>query len=319
MTEIDSPTCDFVFVYGALRSGTTVFRLMLDHHPQIANPGELDFLFDHLHPDPSAPGGWRYDVEQMKLSRIFLDRGLTIPAGVDGVELLNSFLAQIAQRCGAKPVMTINVHRHVDRILAVFPKARLIHMLRDPRDVARSSIQMGWAASIYTGVDHWIGTEAAWDAGTRGIDPAQVFTLTYEDLFNHIDERLHAVCEFLGVEWNAGMLDYHLDSSYPPPDPTLIAQWRRKCSAADVALLEGKAGALMVARGYALNGKPAQPSFVKRLSLALEQKWFVWSFGARRYGVGLFFGEKLLRHLKLTEAHRKLRLHMNQIERAHLR
>jgi Sulfotransferase family len=35
---------DLVFVAGALRSGTTVFRLILDAHPQVTSPGEFDFI-----------------------------------------------------------------------------------------------------------------------------------------------------------------------------------------------------------------------------------------------------------------------------------
>ena len=50
---------DPVFLYGALRSGTTVFRLMLDAHPLLSTCGEVDFLLDYLEPDSSRPDGWR--------------------------------------------------------------------------------------------------------------------------------------------------------------------------------------------------------------------------------------------------------------------
>lgn len=278
------PTSDLVFIYGALRSGTTVFRLMLDHHPKIANPGELDFLFDELRPDATAPSGWRYDKKRLLANRIFLSNHLSMPDALDGLDLLQHFLAQIRQRTGDKPVVTINVHRHIDRILAIFPRAKIVHMLRDPRDVARSSIHMGWAATLYHGVGHWVRTESAWDRGIRGADPAQIHTLTYEALFTDTEGELRAVCDLLGVEWDPEMLNYHANSSYPPPDPALIAQWRHKCSAQEVALLEGRAGALMTARGYALNGKPVVPDLIGRLRLSLVQKAYLWRFGVGRYG-----------------------------------
>ena len=44
-----------VALYGALRSGTTLFRLILKHHPALHNPGETDFLLDHIHADRLAP------------------------------------------------------------------------------------------------------------------------------------------------------------------------------------------------------------------------------------------------------------------------
>ncbi|MDA0667092.1 MAG: sulfotransferase [Planctomycetota bacterium] len=36
------------FIIGAERSGTTLLRLMLDHHPQIRCRFESDFFVDHL-------------------------------------------------------------------------------------------------------------------------------------------------------------------------------------------------------------------------------------------------------------------------------
>ncbi|KJV06249.1 sulfotransferase [Methylocucumis oryzae] len=44
-----------IFICGALRSGSTMLRLMLDHHPNIVNPGEFDFLFDYMYEDGSFP------------------------------------------------------------------------------------------------------------------------------------------------------------------------------------------------------------------------------------------------------------------------
>ena len=44
-----TPSTDPIFaLYGALRSGTTLVRLILRAHPQIHSEGENDFLLDHL-------------------------------------------------------------------------------------------------------------------------------------------------------------------------------------------------------------------------------------------------------------------------------
>ena len=58
-----------IFVYGALRSGTTLFRLMLQAAPSISNPGEADFLFDYIAPNPG--GGWQYDRASLSEDRMF--------------------------------------------------------------------------------------------------------------------------------------------------------------------------------------------------------------------------------------------------------
>ena len=265
-----------VFVYGALRSGTTVFRLMLDSHGGIGNPGERDFILDHLRPDPGHPTGWRYDLPRLRLDRIYQMSGLEIPADaagapLDGLDLLASFLTQLRDQTGGETgghkVFTLNIHRHIGRVLKIFPEARIIHMLRDPRDVARSSIGMGWADHIYRGVDHWIATERDWDRGAAAARPDQVLTLTYEDLFRDLEGELRRVCAFLGAPFSPAMLRYHEVSTYAPPDPKLVEQWRRKCDPDHVALLEGKAGDLMQARGYALTGTARLPGAAERLAL----------------------------------------------------
>ena len=226
-----------VFVYGALRSGTTVFRLMLDAHPALSNCGEVDFLLDYLEPDPSRPCGWRYRREEMVIDRIFRARELALDPGLDGLALFEDMLAQLARRSPGR--LTLNIHRHIDRLLAIRPDVEIVHLLRDPRDVARSSIGMGWAGTLYHGVSHWIGTEQAWDRVVPRLGPGQVLTLRYEELFRDIEAELHRVCDFLDVPFDAAMLSYHEGSTYDPPDPQLVEQWRRKSTPEEIAARRG--------------------------------------------------------------------------------
>lgn len=314
-----------VFVYGALRSGTTVFRLMLDNHPQIGNPGEVDYIFDFLEADSTHPTGWRYDLEGLVLNRGFQTSGLQIETGPDGTEmsgldLLAAFLWQFrSQLAEGQRIFTLNVHRSLGKILEIFPDARILHMLRDPRDVARSSIGMGWANHIYRGIDYWIETERDWDRVAPQLTSAHVMTLHYEDLFTDIEGELARVCTFLGVPWEPRMLAYHETSTYAPPDPTLIRQWVRKCDPDHVALLEGKAGELIAARGYELTGTARQPGALERLKLKVQHKSGVWRFGMRRHGAVTYFGEKLSRWMGFSKLHARFRDQMNQNEIATLK
>lgn len=308
---------DTVFVFGALRSGTTLFRLMLEAHEQISNPGEADFLFDYIAPDPSHPTGWRYDVEALRAERIFQGKALNISDGRDGLDLLADFTEQLAARSDG--VLTLNVHRHIDRIASIYPKARIIHLLRDPRDVARSSIGMGWAGTLYYGVDHWIGTEGAWDRVAAGLDPTQVFELKYETLFQDVEGTLQQVCDFLGVPYNVQMLDYHKTSTYGPPDASLVEQWRHQSSHRDIGLVEAKAKRLMRARGYVMSGPGIIPGAGEKAWLYLANKSRVWRFGVRRFGAIPFLSEKAGRWLGLTGLHRHASRRMSEIQVRHLK
>ncbi len=281
------------FIFGALRSGTTLFRLMLNSHKGLHNPGEADFLFDFLHPDATHASGWRYDIAALERHRIFKAHSLTIPEGMDGLDLLRDFLEQWQSRHAGR--LSLNVHRHADRIKQALPEARFVHLLRDGRDVARSSIGMGWAGNSYFGVDHWITTEAGWDAAQ--IDSERVLSLRFEDLMADIDTHLRAVCDFMGVAFSDEMLTYHEETTYGPPDPNIAQQWKRRASAHEIALIEGRCGDLLEARGYVLNGAPAQPGAIEAALLTIQNRTGRWRFNIRRFGLPLFIAGHLSKRL----------------------
>jgi hypothetical protein len=296
-----------IFVYGALRSGTTLFRLMLNSHAGLKNPGEVDFLFDFLERDPSHPTGWRYRREDMARHRIVRAHGLDLRADLDGLDLLADMIAQFEAR-GPGP-LTMNVHRHAPLIAGILPHARFIHLLRDPRDVARSSIGMGWAGNSFRGVDHWIRTETEW--AQAKIDPARVLEMKFEDLMADLEPRLTEVCDFLGISFSPAMLDYHKNTSYGPPDPAIAQQWKRKASPREIALLEGRLGPLLENSGYAPNGAPAIPGSWEKLRLETQNRMGRWRFNIRRFGLPLYLSSHVTRRMGPAWLDRRLRLAMD--------
>jgi len=297
-----------VLVYGALRSGSTMFRLMLNAHGQVQNPGEADFLFDYLRRDAAVPGGWRYDRDGLADNRIFRAHDLAMPQDRKGLELMADFVAQFRARA-PKAVLTMNVHRHAERIAEVMPEARLIHLLRDPRDVARSSVGMGWAGHSYYGVDHWIATERSWDAA--GFPDSRVLTLRFEDLMADVAGELDRVCAFLGVPFCESMLGYHRDTTYGPPDPRLAEQWRTKAGPREIALLEGKCGDLAAARGYTPGPALHRPGRLEAASLALRNNLGRRRASLRRFGLPLLLGAKLSGWAGARRLHRHFRRRMD--------
>ncbi len=309
---------DIVFVFGALRSGTTVFRLMLDAHPDIANPGEMDFLFDALVEDPSQPGGWKYDEDQLLNDRIFRASGLTFDPEKVGLRQLEGFLEQLRARYPGI-ILSINLHRNAGRLMKILPGARIVHLLRDPRDVARSSVAMGWAGTLYHGVGHWIATEREWDIAAANFKPEHVLTLTYEGLFADTAARLEEVCEFCSLAYDPAMLSYHENSTYAAPDPSLIQQWKRKCDPDEISLLEVRAGDLMTARGYELAGPVRKVGTLERRRLDLTNRLAVWRKGVSIYGAKDYWAEKVTRRLGLTSQHQTIRRRMQEVETARLK
>lgn len=277
MTDIPSRT---IAVYGALRSGTTLLRLMLDGHPRLACPGETDFLFDHLIRDGD---GGRYDPEVMERDRIYRAHMAKYADQPLSAHTPDGFIARIA---GEDQIAVLMLHRHIDRVLDLYPDMRLIHMLRDPRDVARSSIGMGWAGNVYHGVDHWIDTERGWQAVRDRLHPDQVLEIRYERLIQDTEAVLQQVCAFCGLSFDPQMLAYDAKSTYSKPDTSLVEQWKRMQTPREIGLVECRIGALLTETGYAPSGHPAPPpGRLERLALAVQNRRAIWARRIERFGL----------------------------------
>lgn len=312
----DSPGSCPIFVVGALRSGTTLFRLMLDSHQDIANPGEADFIFDYLERDPET-NKWTYDVDRLQIDRVFRSYGLEIPMLKDGIDFVLHFVWQFRQRTNGH--LTLNVLRNIDKIVAVLPDAKIIHLVRDPRDVAKSCVAMGWAGNAYFGVDQWLEVEHGWDRSASKFKRQNVKELHYEDLVLNTQAELEDVCRFIGVPFSSGMLNYPAHSTYGAPDVSSVQQWKKNLTARDVELVEIKTRPLLLARSYELGGRRHDPpSLLERLCLFGANKIYKWRFGCRRYGAYNFFMEKVTRRL-VKSFHSIFAQRMNVIANQHLR
>lgn len=266
------------FLYGPLRGGSTLFRAMVKSNPAVICPGENDYLFDFL---SNQDGVWRYDTAALKENRIFRASPVTWPEGKNGLEALHDMIAQMSTD-GRHP--TLMAHRHANRIAEIFPDARVVELRRDPRDVARSCIPMGWAADVYHGLGHWIETFDSMEAA-RPLFVTPPLTIYYEKLVSEPERYLREVCEFLDIAFDADMLRYHEWSTYAAPDPSLSFQWKKKMAPDDVALVEGRAGDRLAAYGYSPSGvAPRKPARLERGLMAVRNRVYKTRFRARRFG-----------------------------------
>jgi hypothetical protein len=253
---------------------------MLDAHPHISCPGERDFMLDALRPGAE---GLVLDTEDLEASRIFRAAGLPLPQAREGRAAFDALLAADMAKSG-KDIHVIVLHRGLAQLMQVMPEARFIHLLRDPRDVAHSSIGMGWAGNSWYGIEHWLKTEGDWTA--QDIPQDRVCTLRYEDLLEQPEAELRRLCDFIGCAYDPAMLDYAGDTTYEPVDPKLAYQWRRKQNPDNVSDTEWKAASLMARYGYAPSpAGPRKPGALRRLALAVQNKQAVWRSRIRRYGL----------------------------------
>lgn len=274
MTKTTAP----IAVYGALRSGTTMLRLMLDAHPDLVCPDETDFIFESLR---AENGAFRCDPDLLDQDWIY--RSFRARHGTPEELSPEGFIRQIG---GSDKTTILMLHRQLDRVLDVYPDMRFIHFLRDPRDVARSSIGMGWAGTVYHGVAHWMETEGDWNRLADRLAPEQVLRIAYEDLILAPETKLREICAFCGVDFDPVMLEYDRGSTYEKPDASLIFQWKRKQTRREVELVETRIGPLLTASGYeTAHPGAAAPSALEKAALFQRNKRAIWAKRIERYGL----------------------------------
>ena len=307
-----------IFLVGAERSGTTVLRLMLDHHPQLAWCNEFEYAVDQIPDGEDWPQLEKY-YEWLETHRIFQATEFTVDRSLSYPQLVNSFLCQKRDRAG-KPLVGATVHRHFDRLLRIWSDARFIHLIRDGRDVARSCIGMGWAGNVWTGIERWIEAEKLWTQLCQRIPEERRIELTYEDLISEPVKILTRLCDFIDIPYDQAMLSYPEKTTYEFPDSSLINQWQRKLSEHEIQLVESRIATMLVERGYKLSGLPLLTvTSAMEHKLRLQDWWARVQFRIRSNGLALFLSDYLSRHLGIKPWQKRVKLKLNAMAKARLK
>jgi hypothetical protein len=206
-------------IVGAVRSGTTLLRLMLDAHSRIAIGPETSFPETLYLEAGSLPGEVvaARVVEQPKWPDLGIDRGVYREAcrGRSGAEALMLVWDLYGER-HAKPVIgdkSPSSIRFLPSIYRVLPCIRVIHLIRDGRDCfasqmhGRFSLQSVAIRSPARQASDWRDAVAA---GRRdGLSLPAYIEIRYEDLVCDTARVLEHICCFLGQDYEPQMLRYH--------------------------------------------------------------------------------------------------------------
>jgi hypothetical protein len=309
--KVVTPLAEPFFLVGAERSGTTLLRLMLTHHPQIRCLLESSYLVDYLTPEGGEPDG-KVVREQINADRVAQHAGFSLAPGESFVNAARAFVAKDSEASG-KAIFGATIHRRLPAVLQVWPHARFVNLIRDPRDVAPSVVAMGWAGNTWFGSRFWL--EAQQDAQQlfAQLEPNRGITIRFEDLVSEPVTTLTKICEFLGCDFDPAMLSYPEHSSYPPPDASAAARWKKKLSTKDIRLVEAHVGDWLNTAGYEPSGQPLlQLSAWQRTALLFQNRFAKSSFRIRRHGFFTLLSFTVSRKLGLTKATQQLRRRMHQ-------
>ncbi|MEM9922301.1 MAG: sulfotransferase [Cyanobacteria bacterium P01_D01_bin.50] len=310
---VDQP----IFLVGAERSGTTMLRLMLNNHPNIAWCSEFEYAVEFMTDDGKCYPNLNEFYRHLENNRIFNLHGFIINRQLSYPELIDNFLYQRQQQEN-KPLVGATCHRNFHYLLKIWPDARFIHIVRDPRDVARSCIGMGWNGNVWCGSERWIEVEKLWESFRSTLSSDRFIEISYEDFLENTQENLERICHFIGTEVSSSMYNYVNTTDYGLPDFKFAYQWKRKASNRDIQLVEARTSSLLVERGYELsNLEPLKITPLLRWKLGLNDKLMQWRFRIQRYGLSLVLSEFLTRRLKLNFWRKSICMKMNTIENYH--
>lgn len=306
------------FLIGAERSGTTLLRLLLDHHPRIAWCSEFEYSVDKLSGAEGFPDMDGY-IKWLKRDRIFRLHGWNIDRALSYPALMDSFLRQ---KRGRKEVIGATVHRNFISLLRIWPHARFIYLLRDGRDVARSWITMGWAGNMWSAMEGWMRAELHWQELRAALPEDRWIEIRHEDLVGEPVRTLTRICRFLGTDFDDAMFGYVRTpgTTYELPDPRLAQQWKKKQSHAEIRQAEARAGSLLRERGYELSGLPPlemTPALERRLRLQNRIARLKHRIG--EFGWPLTVGETVSRRLRLDPLRYYCEERINRVINANLK
>lgn len=181
------------FVLSTVRSGSTLLRVVLDSHPDIFAPHEL-----HLR-----------DID-VALGSKYVERALA-ETGLDAEGLRSLLWDRLLHRELAASGKTQLVNKTpndvfiADRILACWPDARFIFLLRHPGAIERSRQETRPQDTPERNAEMVRRYGDALEAA-RHTYPG--LTIRYEDLAGDPERTTREVCDFLGLPWTADMLEY---------------------------------------------------------------------------------------------------------------
>lgn len=207
--ELD-PTA--VFIAGMPRSGTSLLEQVVAAHPQGAGVGELRTL---------EPYAARADAECGLMPMPSHSTRLSGGSALDArymTKAAREYLAQIrALHPGASRIVNklLFNDRMALHLAHLFPATRLVHIQRDPRDVAVSCVLGGFNLQRlpWTARPEWVAH--AWAESARLMRHWQevlevpLMHVRYEDFVQEGAPAFERLVEFVGLPWDAAVLRFH--------------------------------------------------------------------------------------------------------------
>jgi tetratricopeptide (TPR) repeat protein len=201
-----------VFVVGMPRSGTTLVEQILASHSCIHGAGELGTI-------PRVIAGLERWERHTGSGRRYPDCVDDLDASVIR-GIAHNILNELKEYAPAADHVVDKLPHNFENIGLIkllFPNAKIISVRRDPRDIAVSNFFTDYAGK-HAGMGFaydldWIGEQLAdhnllmhhW----QQVFPGEILEIHYEELVADAQTSARNMLEYIGVEWESQVLDFH--------------------------------------------------------------------------------------------------------------
>jgi len=269
------------FILGYPRSGTTLFRAMLNSHSKIAIPFESFTLLEYSKRVSSEYNNLSETADRVNFLRSILNskgigewkpkvtiEDINTNLCVDFTSTIEQVFTAYATKCGKSvwgdktPSYTKDLHM----LCKFFPHSRFIHLIRDCRDVEISYSRQPWGLNSFNSIiEEWKEIVSCTRKIGSILGQERYLEIRFEDLVENPKATLSKTLDFLNLPYedsvlreNGGTIDhllpdrskgFHTNLS-KPPDNRFAYKWKKELNDADQVLCGIIAGELLDELNY---------------------------------------------------------------------
>jgi len=290
------------FLVNKARSGSTMVHSVLDAHPNICATIESRFAL-HLYTKYNSTTDWTDRIINSFINDVFTDRGYRLFWGVSKSELvilfskyhINNFsdackviylsYNSIFEKNEIKVIVDKNPSyaRFMPELMKIFPNAKFIHLVRDPRAVV-SSNRIAFNGKIPRITNSWILLNGLIESKKNEIS---FLTIRYEDLVKTPKTSFQLIFDFLNIEFKKEMLEAHSTvkrikenhnyyslKHHANVSTTInsksIDSWKKKLSEEEVNLINYMTSKAAIKYGYDILKPSVNTSQLKKIERSLK-------------------------------------------------
>ena len=266
-----------VFIIGMPRSGTKLMRALLNQHSGISLTNYESHYVPFFIRKFGIVSPFKTDADLKPVIDEFNKTVTGIKLHDSGKffnepDFLNnvqpdqweSIFKYLFKHSGNKPIQnemiwgdkTPGYINHILLLKKIFPNARFIHMIRDPRDYALSS-HKGWGKNLYRAAQRWKDCIEKAKAQVKNIN-ADYIEVQYEQLITNTEFTMKQVCAFLDLPFEEDVIQLKNPTPEDIGDVKNVAQiistntakYKKALSRRQVKRIEEIVYPVMVQLGY---------------------------------------------------------------------